>query len=151
MLNDNVKLDVLLSVAVNPQINSRQIAADTNSSKRSKLPIVKKDKFHPYKIHNVQDINMNDPDRRMQFCEVMQDLCHQNPINIQVLFSDKATLCLNGTVYRQTCRYGSKDNSHWITTKSNAGIIEDRILGPFFDVYCHFIQNEFRPALTDIL
>lgn len=166
-MNDNVKLDVLLSVAENHQINSRQIAADKDISKTSVLRLLKKEKYHPYKIHNVQEINEDDPDRRMQFCEVMQDLCNQNPRFIrQILFSDEATFCLNGKVNRQNCRYWSTANPHWMTEahtqypqKVNvwAGIVEDRIIGPFFfdepltgQRYLDFLENELIPALTEI-
>ncbi|KAJ8953125.1 hypothetical protein NQ318_017152 [Aromia moschata] len=51
----------------------------------------------------VQELNKNDPDRQLQFCETMMNLCQTNPnLHQQILFSDEATFCLNGTVNRQT-------------------------------------------------
>lgn len=41
-LNDNVKLDLLLSLAENYQINSRKIVADTNISRPVLLHVLKK-------------------------------------------------------------------------------------------------------------
>lgn len=37
-------------------------------------------------------INEEDPDRQMQFCEVMEDLCNQNPrFPVKLFFSNCAT------------------------------------------------------------
>lgn len=45
---DTVKLDVILSLAENLQIYSRQISADRNISKSSVLCVLKTDNYNPY-------------------------------------------------------------------------------------------------------
>ncbi|CAH0546067.1 unnamed protein product [Brassicogethes aeneus] len=40
---------------------------------------MKKEKYHPYKIRLVQQLNEDDPDCRLQFCEIIMNLCNNNP------------------------------------------------------------------------
>lgn len=166
-INENVKLNVLLSTEENPHIMSRQIAANNEVSQRSVLRILKTEKYHPYKVQLVQELSEDDPDRRLQFCEIMQDLCNRNPRFVRnILFSDEATFCLHGSVNRQNCRYWSRENPHWIIEahtqhpqKVNvwAGIVDNRIIGPFFfeetltgHRYLEFLRNELMPVLAQI-
>jgi hypothetical protein len=89
------------------------------------------------------------------------DLCKANPRLVrQILFSNDATICVNGTVNRKNC---SRENPHGITDahtqqKVNvwAGIVNNNIIGPFFfeetltgDRYLEFLQNDLRPALVE--
>lgn len=166
-IEDNVKLDILLNVHDNPHNSSTQIGEYAGVSQRSVLRILKKEKYHPYKIELHQELNEDDPDRRLQFSEIMQELCNRNPLFInQILFSDEATFSLHGTVNRQNYRYWSQENPHWMTDthtqypqKVNvwAGIINDRIIGPFFfeenltgQRYLTFLRNQLIPVLTNI-
>ncbi|KAJ8962597.1 hypothetical protein NQ318_000990 [Aromia moschata] len=43
------------------------------------LRILRKQNYHPYKFQLVQELNEDDPDRRLQFCETMMNLCQTNP------------------------------------------------------------------------
>lgn len=52
----NVSRPPLKDVVENSQVNSRQIAADTNKCKRSVLR-VQKEKYNTYNILNVREIN----------------------------------------------------------------------------------------------
>ncbi|XP_071055356.1 histone-lysine N-methyltransferase SETMAR-like [Onthophagus taurus] len=165
-INENVKLNILLAVEDDPHSNSRQIAADHQVSQRSVLRVLRAERYHPYKVQLVQELNEDDTDRRMEFCEIMQNRCDRNPLFIyNVLFSDEATFCLNGTVKRQNCRYWSNENPHWISEvhtqypqKVNvwAGIIHNKIIGPFFfeqiltgQRYLEFLRNELMPVLLE--
>lgn len=50
-INNNIELDVILSVAETPQLISRQIEkSGTGISERSFLRVLKKEKYHSYKI-----------------------------------------------------------------------------------------------------
>lgn len=53
IIDDNVRLDVLLSVTDDPHNNSWQIAADTCINERSVLRVLKQGKYNPHKTHNV--------------------------------------------------------------------------------------------------
>ncbi|KAJ8961650.1 hypothetical protein NQ318_021247 [Aromia moschata] len=126
----------------NPQSTSTLVASENEVSQTTVLRILRKENYHPYKFQLVQELNEDDPDRRLQFCETMMNLCQTNPnLYKQILFSDEATFCLNGQVNRQNCRFWSRTNPHWIIEahtqhpqKLNvwAGIVVNRIIGPFF-------------------
>ncbi|KAJ4434512.1 hypothetical protein ANN_23074 [Periplaneta americana] len=58
-----------------------------------------------------QQLSEDDPDRRMQFCELMMERINNNPTFLrQIIFSDEATFCLTGFVNRHNCRYWSDIN-----------------------------------------
>lgn len=164
ILDDEKKLDVLLDIQDNPHKPTRQVAADNDVSKTSILRLLKNEKYHPYKIHLVQELNEDDPDRRLEFCEIMANRCQDDPLFIKnILFSDEATFVLNGTVNKQNCRYWSTENPHWMMEANTqypqkvnvwAGIINSQIIGPyFFDStltgarYLDFLQNFLVPEL----
>ena len=57
---------------------------------------MKKEKFHPYKIHSVQELNEGDFDRRVEFIETIRNRIQENGNFInRILFSDESTFCLN--------------------------------------------------------
>lgn len=166
-VDENVQLDVLLAVEDNPHSASRQVALDMGISHTSVQTIWHKEKYHPYKVCLVQELNEDDYDRRLQFCEIMQPICNQDEnFAANILFSDEATFYLNGTVNSQNCRYWSQENPHWIQEahcqspqKLNvwAGILKDRVIGPFFfqgnltgEAYLNFCQFELLPALVTV-
>ncbi|KAJ8957626.1 hypothetical protein NQ318_017515 [Aromia moschata] len=56
------------------------------------LRILRKENYHPYKFQLVQELNEDDPERQLLFCETMMNLCQTNPnLRQQILFSDEAT------------------------------------------------------------
>lgn len=166
-LDDDVKLNVLLSYNENPHLPTSQVALDLNLSQSSVKKILHTAKYHPYKIRLIHELNEDDYDRRLEFCESMQERCNLDPFFCRnILFSDEAAFFLNGTVNRQNCRYWSTENHHWAQVahtqypeKINvwAGIFQDRIIGPYFfdvnltgEIYLHFLQLELIPALAQL-
>lgn len=164
-ISEDVQLNVLLSVEENNHKVSRAIADENKISQGSVLNYLHKNKWHPYKVQLVHELNEDDPDRRMQFCEIMMERCIDDPqFSRRIVFSDEATFCLNGTVNRQNFRYWATENPHWIMEchtqypqKVNvwAGIIGNRILGPFFfdgtltgERYLEFLEFDLIPALA---
>lgn len=161
---DEKKLDVLLEIEENPHKTTRELAADNDVSKSSILRVLHKEKYHPYKVQLVQELNEDDPDRRQEFCELMMDRMNADLQFInKIVFSDEATFHLNGTVNKQNCRYWSRENPHWMCEahtqypkKVNvwAGIINNKIIGPYFfegtvtgEVYLDFLINFLVPTL----
>ncbi|KAJ8942966.1 hypothetical protein NQ318_016741 [Aromia moschata] len=114
------KIDIVLSMEENPQSTSTLVAPE------NKL---------------VQELNEDYPDRRLQLCETMMNLCQTNPnLHQQILFSNEATFCLNGTVNRQNCRCWSWMNPHWI--------IEAHTQHPQkLNCLVHYIRMYFVPVL----
>lgn len=166
-INDNTKLDIILEVEDNPHSVSSEVASNNDVSQRTVLRVLKKEKYHPYKIKLLHELNEDDPDRRLQFCETMMEICNLNPFfHRKILFSDEATFCLHGSVNRQNCRYWSKNNPRWMRESHTqnpqkvnvwAGILNNTIIGPFFfdqnltgDRYLQFLQNDLIPSVAHV-
>ncbi|EFN76594.1 hypothetical protein EAI_08946, partial [Harpegnathos saltator] len=59
--------------------------------------ILKKNKFHPYKLQYVQELQDGDVERRIGFCERMMALIDVRPMfPYQIIFTDEATFTLTG-------------------------------------------------------
>lgn len=162
---DEKALDVLLAIEEIPQISLREASEILDISHSSVLRILKRQKFHPYKLQLTHELNEDDFDRRMDFCEQMMERCNVDEnFASNIVFSDEATFMLNGTVNRHNCRYWSRTNPHWMQEahtqypqKVNvwAGILRGQIIGPFFlnetltaDRYLQLLQTHIIPAIT---
>lgn len=162
--NEENSLNVMLDVVENPINSTQQRALNHNMSRYSIQKICKREKFHPYKIHLLQELSEDDFDRRIEFCEVIMDKLNEN-VNFvtHILFSDESTFCLNGHVNRHNCRYWSDQNPHWMEEvhtqrpqKVNVwcGIIGGHVIGPYFingnltsERYLLLLQEHIIPEL----
>ena len=72
-------------------------------------------KLHPYKVKLVQELNDDDPDRRVQFAELMMNRMDDDTNFLKrIVFSDEATFFLNGSINRYNMSYWSESNPEWI-------------------------------------
>lgn len=164
--NEDVAQDIAVSLEENHHLSSIELGNMHEISRRSVIRILKREKYHPYKIRLVHELAEEDFDRRLQFCEILMDICNRdNNFVRNMVFSDEATFCLNGTVNRQNCRYWSQTNPHWVQEghtqhplKLNvwAGIYNSRIIGPFFleetlngNRYLELLNTQIIPALEE--
>ncbi|KAI8792168.1 transposable element tc3 transposase [Biomphalaria glabrata] len=65
--------------AVQRQWRPRQAARESDVSASSVLRILRKDKFHVYIPRLVQQLSDDDPDRRLEFCEWVQERVKREP------------------------------------------------------------------------
>lgn len=166
-ISEEKQLNVLLAVEEDCHKTTRNIALENQMSQTSVVKYLGINKWHPYKVQLVHELNEDDPDRRLEFCERLMDLCHDNPqFSKKIVFSDEATFCLHGSVNRQNCRYWATENPHWmmechsqVPQKVNvwAGVIENRVIGPFFfeenlngERYLEFLENDLVPCLATL-
>ncbi|EZA49482.1 hypothetical protein X777_12276 [Ooceraea biroi] len=166
--NSEKSLDVLQSFVENPHSSTRKTTAEHQIDQKSVCKILKQNKFHPYNIHLVQELNEDDFDRRLQFCELMMERADAEPdFSNHVVFSDEATFQLNGYVNRHNCRFWSDTNPHWMLEfhtqypeKVNVwvGILNDTLIGPFFigrnlnaEIYENMLRNQIVPAIRAIV
>jgi hypothetical protein len=164
---DDKKLDILLAMEEDPHNSVRQISIDHGAAAMTVHNLLTVEKWHPFKIRLVHELNEDDPDRRMEFCQILMERCNLDPLFVEnILFSDESTFKLNGEVNRQNCRYWAKENPRWMREhhtqypqKINvwAGIVKNKIIGPyFFDNnvnglnYLHFLQNFLIPTLVNL-
>lgn len=163
-VSENDQLNVLLSFQENPHSALSHVAGNQNLSKSAVHNVVRRNKYHPYKVIPLQELSEDDFDRRSEFCMQLQNICNQDQNAVKrIIYSDEATFCLNGIVNRQNCRYWATINPHWMVEahtqhpqKLNVwcGLVGDTILGPYFfegtlngEMYLEFLQFELLPAL----
>lgn len=116
----------------------------------------------------VHELTEDDPDRRVEFCEIMTDRIARHPTYVRnICFSDECTFFLNGHVHRQNVRYWSDVNPHVFREthtqypeKVNvwAGILGNHIVGPLFihenltgDLYLNMLETTVEPLIVQIL
>ena len=160
-------LDVLLAIEEAPKVSTREIAENLEISHTSVFRILKEEKFRPYKLQLIHELNEDDFDRRMEFCEQMMERCNvDEDFASNIVFSDEAIFMLNGTVNRQNCRYWARNNPHWVQEghtqypqKVNVwtGIVGGHVVGPFFldetltgDRYLQLLETYIIPAIATL-
>lgn len=166
--NEAVEVAVLGHLQMNNRQSIRQLSRASGVSSTSVYRIVKSHKFHPYKIRLLHELNEDDPDRRLQFCEEFCDFLNNNPHRLyNTCFSDECTFMLNGEVNRHNCRYWSESNPHLFEEthtqtpqKLNVwvGILGNHIIGPIFidgnlngTTYFNLLEEIIDPMITDTL
>ena len=71
--------------------------------------------LHPYRLRELQALNEDDGDRRLQFCESFMAHYEDFPDFLNhIIWSDEACFKLNGRVNRHNCVYWSDSNPHEI-------------------------------------
>lgn len=166
--NEAVEVAVLGHVQLDHTQSTRQLAEASGVSRSSIIRILKAYKFHPYKIKLVQELNEDDPDRRLQFCEQMSQRLIEDPhLLFNICFTDECTFYLNGAVNRHNCRYWDDSNPHLFREvhtqypqKINVwcGILGSHIIGPLFipgnltgEVYLNMLNDAIDPFITQII
>ena len=118
----------------------RWLSATLGLSPSTIYNILKELKMRPYIPRRVQELNGDDPDRRLEFCEIWKGMVKDDPIFPErILWSDEAKFHLSGAVNRHNCvfwREGPID-----LTSGNAksaginvwcGLYSGGIVGPVF-------------------
>lgn len=156
--DEDTSLNVLLSAAEAPTMPLSERQDNVSVSERSIRRIFKKHHYRAYKPKFVHTLQARDFDARLDFSFWFQGMIEDNPyFGRHVLFTDEATFSSNGTVSSQNCRWWSNENPHFViecrdqySFKTNVwcGIIDNRILGPFFfrgnlnaAMYLNFLQT----------
>ncbi|RYA74223.1 hypothetical protein DD595_24580 [Enterobacter cloacae complex sp. 4DZ3-17B2] len=112
--NNDKALDVLQSFVEDSHISINRVAQEHEIGHASVSKILKLNKWHPYKLHLVQELSEDDFDRRIEFCDLMMEMIVDDPLLLDnIVFSDEATFELTGNVNRHNCRYWSDVNPHW--------------------------------------
>lgn len=123
-------------------------------------------KFHPYHINLTQQLEREDFQRRVRFCNCAQDQIQRNSALWKIAFLDEATFNNGGQVNRHDCHYYSDVNPHWQRNQEFQkqwsiniwiGIMGDHIIGLYFFEenlnaanYLHFLQNDLPNLLIPV-
>jgi len=72
-------------------------------------------KFHSYKIILVQELNDDNPNRRLEFCDLMMGEELTIPTSyLTFIFFDEATYEWNDQVNKYNFKYWNDNNPHWM-------------------------------------
>ena len=136
------EVDVLAAFEADPHASTRAVAEESGLSTTSVWRIVNRQKFHPYRVHLIQDLHGDDNMRRQEFCLFFQIQMERQPDFLDHLFMcDESIFYRDGTVNRHNCHYWSAENPHWtrvtqfqVRWKVNVwcGIYRDSVVGPVF-------------------
>lgn len=165
---DEKQMRIAEAFVENPHLSLRRASDEHDISHETVRKILKNIKFHPYKIHLVHELNEDDPDRRIEFCERMMQRIDENPPFLyNIVFSDEATFTLKGEVNRHNCRYWTDTNPAWFIDSHTqypqklnvwAGILNDRLIGPFFidgnldaRKYEDLLEHQIIPKIREIV
>jgi hypothetical protein len=123
--------------------------------------------LHPYRPRLVQQLNDDDPNRRIEFCEKLLAMIEEdNSILDKIIWADEAIFKLNGHVNRHNSIYWASENPRidierdfnvscicvWIGISSH-GIIGSLFLGSTVtsESYVEMLQGYFQSAVADWL
>lgn len=165
--NEEEETTVLALVQANPHIGSRAVAQEVGYSQKTVLAILRRHKYHPYHIHLHQALNEEDKQRRVEFCLNYREMLGEDDnFTSKVFFSDESTFSRDGTVNTHNMHYWSEENPHWLrdghhqvrwSTNVWAGILGDRIIGPFFfhqpingEIYLNHLTENVEDFLDDL-
>ena len=123
--------------------------------------------FQPYKIVNVQQLNPQDYQQRLSFCQTTLDMFEENE-DLTLIMSNKAHFHLSGTVSEQNFRYWASKNPRELHQQQLhspkvivwCGLGKCRIFGPIFfdgeetatvtsDRYIRMFENCFFLSFAD--
>ncbi|KAL1492282.1 hypothetical protein ABEB36_012756 [Hypothenemus hampei] len=135
--NENVELNILLSVEENPKTSAREIAETLNSSKDTVQKVLNKHKYHPYIAQKVHHLNANDPGRRIEFSINFLNHTEADPLfYTKIIWSDECTFNNNRTYNRSIHRLNV-----W------CGVFYNQLLGLFF-IEGTLNQERYHELLT---
>lgn len=157
-------LEVLQSIVENPHASTTSLSTQFEISQSSVCKILHQHKFKPYKIHLVHELNEDDFDRRVEFCDEMMRNIDNGTITLNnIVFSDEATFMLNGEVNRHNSRWWNDTNPFWFREQHTQhpqkinvwlGMMGGRVIGPFFingnlnaEEYLAMLQQQIVPAI----
>ena len=161
---DNVHKELVATAfARSPQKSTRRAEQELGISQTSIVRNLKAANLKPYRPHLLHQLNDDDHDRRVQFCETFQQLCAEDPtFPEKIIWSDEAIFKLNGQVNRHNSVYWASENPHVIHEKEVntigvtvwIGICASGLIGPFFfeetvtgSSYVSMLNNEFLPRV----
>ena len=165
--NDQNSINVLAQIHINPQVSSREISRECGVSDSTVRKIIKRQGFHDYKYLPVQKLYPEDFRRRSVFCHWLQENIGEDPLfHRKILWTDESTFTNQGMFNRKNKHfYATKNPNLYQEVRTQirysvnvwCGILDDRILGPFFipgnlnaQTYLHFLQTNLEEYLDNL-
>ena len=142
-----------------PKKSIRRAAQEISLQRMSLGRLMPKLNLKPYRPRLLRGLLEDDPDRRLQFCEIMRNQISDERDRLdKIIWSDEACFKFSGHVNRHNCVYWADENPH-LTIRSHlnqpgvtvlGALSSEGVLGPvFFDgtVAC----NNYLNTLCDVV
>ena len=103
---------VALTFVYSPKKSTRRACAELSISRTSLRRLLHSIKFKPYRPRLVDGLLEDEPDRQLQFCEMMRDqfVGEQVVTSDKIICSDEACFKLSGYANRHNCVYWADEN-----------------------------------------
>ncbi|KAJ8913389.1 hypothetical protein NQ315_008781 [Exocentrus adspersus] len=112
------EINVIAQIHINPETSQRNIALESNLSKSGVQKIIKKHKYHDYKVKPVQTIHPGDNERRLQFCNWFRDeIREDHDVPCKILWSDESLFTNSGIFNRRNKHFYATPNPYLIQEK----------------------------------
>lgn len=104
-VNDENTIAIMAQVQLNPHSTTRSLSRDAGISKGSVSTILKKNKFHPYKMVILHKLKPEDLPKRVDFCTKYLDMVSNSfRVPYKVLWTDESIFTLKGWINKQNYR-----------------------------------------------
>lgn len=145
-----------------PRNSLRNLSKELDIAFASVQRIIKKLGLKVWRPRLLQQLNDDDFDRRLEFCERFGELFNDN---LNVIWTDEAIFKMNGQINRHNCVYYCVDNPHEVFEKSVnspgvhvwAGICPTNIIGPYFfpntvngETYLNMLNSYAFPQIRQL-
>lgn len=166
-IDQETQINVLAATYRNPSTSTRELAVDCGTSQRTAVRILKKHKFHPYKLLIGQTLHVGDSEKRIRYCTWLLNMSQENQqFPLQVLWSDETRFTNCGLFNRHNEHMWMQANPHQVRQRRPqikfgfnvwCGILGNQIIGPYIfneplngERYLYFLQNNLEDYLDDI-
>lgn len=98
-------ISIMAQIELKPHSSTRQLAQDAGISKGSVSTILRKNRFHPYKMVILHKLKPEDYPKRIDFCTKYLDMLqNSHTIPFKVMWTDESIFTLKGWINKQNYR-----------------------------------------------
>lgn len=167
VLGAGIEEQILDRVVEDPNISTRRLALQLNVSKSGVNRVLREQQLHPYHVTKVHEILPPDYDRRLNFCNFIQNKRVEDPnFHHKILFTDEAGFTRTGIFNSHNFHEYAEENPHAKVVKHFqrefrvnvwAGIINNFVVGPVFlprrltgENYLAFLREDLPELMDDL-
>lgn len=150
---------VLERVSEDPRISTRTLAREFGVSQTFVSKLLRKEGLHPFHFKRVQKLDPRDPPQRLQFCQWIRQHDRRDFLKT-ILWTDECSFTRDGVFNFHNEHHYADDNPHLVRESRSqsrfkvnvwAGLIGNRIIGPYVDLPPTLNGVDYLQFLTEIL
>ena len=84
--SEQMQMDIAQAFVENPHLSLHRASDERDVALETVRNILKSINLYSYKVYLVQELNEDDPDRRVEFCEIMMDRIDRDPLFFSFFF-----------------------------------------------------------------